>query len=210
MTSTIFSEPNPNSTLELATPTISHMNRPTHLNTSGITGGTLSFESKQQTYSESDQREKILDIIRSRDAKIAVISNGNCRNSEEDKLQATSIATELNKMLSGSKVLVYEYVIDDASSWFEYIQSVVVTYYIFINLPLWKPYQKASPESQFFSSRSHRITEVVVVGRTDPPTTPGGSRSTAYTPVHYLERFQHLSGSPKEIAIKSLCHFAGE
>lgn len=208
MTSTIFSEPNPNSTLELVTPTISHMNRPTHLNTSGMPG--LSLESRQE-YSESDQREKILEIIRSRNAKIAVISNGNCRNSEEDKLQATSIATELNKRLSGSKVLVYEYVIENAATWFEYLQSVEVTYYIFINLPLWKPYQNSSSESQFFSARSQRITDVVVVGKMNQtPTTPGGNRSTTYTPVHYLERFQHLSGSPMEIAIKSLCHFAGE
>ena len=208
MTSTIFSEPNPKSSLELATPTIAHMNRPTHLNTSGMMEG--SSVGSIQTYSELDQKEKILEIIRSRNAKIAVISNGNCRNSEEDKLQATSIATELNKMLSGSKVLVYEYVIENATTWFEYLQSVEVTYYIFINLPLWKAYQNSSPESLFFSPRSQRITEVVVVGRMDQPTTPGGSRLTAYTPVHYLERFQHLSGSPREIAMKSLCHFAGE
>ena len=164
-----------------------------------------------QAYSKSDQREKVLKIIRSRNAKIAVISNGNCRNSEEDKLQATSITTELNELLSGSKVLVYEYVIENATVWFEYLQSVEVTHYIFINFPLWKPYKNHSPESLFFSPRSHRITEVVVVvERVDQPTTPGGSLLTAYTPVHYLERFQHLSGSPKEIAIKSLCHFAGE
>ena len=202
--STIISVPNPSGLSEMST-LVSQPPRPTHLNTGGIQ------VQAAPPYSRKEQMKKIIDTIRSREVKIAVITNGiESRRQEEDRGLATSIATELNKMLSGSKALVYEYVIKSRDNWFDYLRSVNVTYYIFIELPPHREYQAATPESDFFNPRSSRITEVVVVRRNRWATTPGGSRISAYTPIHYLERFQHVEGSARDIAAMALCHFAGE
>ena len=196
--------PNHNGFTELSMP---QPIRPNQLNTGGI-------QQPETTppYSRRDQMQKIVETVRSRDVKIAVISNGvGSRTLEEDKALATSIATELNRMLSGSKALVYEYVIKSKDKWFEYLRSVNVTYYIFIELPPHRDqYQNTTPESEFFNPRSQRITEVVVVRRNRWATTPGGTRISAYTPVHYLERFHHVEGNHRDIAAMALCHFAGE
>ena len=180
--------------------------RPTFLDTSGET------HTNSPAYTRHDQMEKVLQTIRSRNVKIAVISNGiglQGHHAHADKAMATSIATELNQMLSGSHALVYEYEIKERGVWFNYLRSVQVTYYIFVNLPPFDPYSMHTPEREFFNPHSQRIAEVVVIHKRKPATTPGGTRTTAYTPVHYLERFQHLSGSPKDIASMALCHFAG-
>ncbi len=183
--------------------------RPTHLET-----GSERVLTQQPTsvYSCNDQLDKILDIIRSREVKIAVISNRlDSRFPDEDRGRVTGIATELNKMLSGSKALVYEYAIDN-DQWLTYLRRVGVTYYIFVEFPPLQPYSTVKTvESEFFNSKSQRITEVVVIrrGGLDEVTTPGGSRVTTYTPVSYLRDFLHLDGNDKDIAIKSLCHFAG-
>lgn len=177
--------------------------RPTHLDTTGESGYTGAI------YTRKEQIEMVLQTIRARDVKIAVISNSMAaRNYSADKACATSVATELNKMLSGSKALVYEYEIKNKDNWLDYLRSVEVKYYIFVNLPPHDPYYPSTRESEYFSPRSHRISEVVVV-HDRKATTPGGTRSTSYTPVHYLDKFQHLDGSPADIASKALCHFAG-
>lgn len=204
MTSTIISQPNPNGTCELPTSGPAQPVRPTHLDTGG-----LQVQSNPP-YSRLDQMTKVIETIRSRDVKIAVITNGiESQTLDKDKALATSIATEVNKMLSGSKALVYEYVIKNKDKWLEYMRSVHVNYYIFIEFPPLCPYQNTTPESEFFSPRSQRITEVVVVRRKRWATTPGGTRVTAYTPVHYLEKFQHLEGNADDIAAMALCHFGG-
>ncbi len=157
--------------------------------------------------SRKDQMEKVLHTVRERNAKIAVICNGiDSRSYHEDKAKATSIATELNQMLSGSKALVYEYEIKDREVWFRYVRSVQVTYYIFVNLPPYDPYHSTA-ESEFFHPASQRVTEVVVVRKrkTAAASTPGPRLKR-----HYLEKFQHLGGSPKDVAAKALCHFAGK
>ena len=177
--------------------------RPTHLDTTGESGHNGAI------YTRKEQTEKVLHTIRAREVKIAVISNSmETRNYAADKACATSVATELNKMLSGSKALVYEFEIKNKDNWFEYLRSVEVRYYIFVNFP---PHDSTTRESEFFSPRSRRISEVVVVRdrKLAMATTPGGTRTTSYTPVHYLEKFQHLDGSPRDIASKALCHFAG-
>lgn len=161
-------------------------------------------------YTQQEQMDKVLDTVRDRDAKIAVISNAmDTQNYANYKACATSIATELNKELSGSKVLVYEYDIKNKESWFGHLRSGKTTHYIFVNLPPYDPYYSKTSEEEFFSTRSRRIAEVVVVRERALVTTPGGTRTTSYTPVHYLEKFQHLTGQPKDIASKALCHFAG-
>lgn len=200
MTSTIISQPN--QYVDLPTPVVPV--RPTHLDTTGDSGNS------NPTYTQQEQMDKVLQMVRLHDAKIAVISNAmDTQNYADYKACATSIATELNKVLSGSKVLVYEYEIKDKDSWFGYMRSGEITYYIFVNLPPYDPSYSNTREGAFFSPRSRRIGEVVVVRERTVATTPGGTRTTSYTPVHYLERFQHLSGHPKDIATKALCHFAG-
>lgn len=196
----------PNGLSELPTPNSTNQHtRPTHLNTAGAPHDSL------PPYNRREQMRRIVETIRLRDVKIAVISNAiESRTKEEDRAMVTSIATELNRVLSGSKVLVYEYAIKD-KGWFQYLRSVNVTYYIFIGLPPHQDrYQAITPEKEFFNPRSQRITEVVVVNRNRWATTPGGTRVNAYTPVHYLERFQHLEGNERDIAAMALCHFAGE
>ena len=177
--------------------------RPSYLKTDALQTQNLPF-------SQVDQMQKIVDTIRSRDVKIAVIKNMTDPHwSEEDRAHATGIATELNKMLSGSKALVYEYAIRSVEGWLEYLRNTKVTYYIFVELPPFESYSR-SPENDFFDPRSQRITEVVVVRRVGwrNATTPRGTRITAYTPVHYLEKFLHLEGSDREVAAMALCHFA--
>lgn len=204
--STLVSQPNPRGSWDLLGPS-GQPARPTSLDT----GGTQLDTSPPCT--REDQMRKIVDLIRSRNVKIAVVSNAvNSEFLEEDEARKTSIATELNTVLSGSKALVYEYVIRNKDNWLEYLKSVQVTYYIFIELPPYDPYQTLLPEMEFFHPRSQRIMEVVMVRkrRWAGATTPGGTRINAYTPVqHYLEKFQHLEGSAKDIAAKALCHFAG-
>lgn len=200
MSSTNTFSPNSVGRLDFPTPT-----RPTHLDTTGDSGGSGTM------YTRKEQMEKVLHTMRARDVKIAVISNGmDAQNYTEDKACATSIATELNKMLSGSKVLVYEYEITNRDSWVDHLRSGSVKYYIFVNLPPYDPYHTESSKSDFFDPRSLRIAEVVVVRERSFATTPGGTRTTIYTPMHYLEKFQHLDGSPRDIASKALCHFASE
>ena len=143
----------------------------------------------------SDQMKKVFEIVRSQDIKIVVISNGvESLDLEEDKALGTNIATELNQILSGSKALVYEYVIND-DKWLDYLLGVGASHYIFIGLP---PHDEAICESEFFYRRSSKITEVVVVGKYQ--------RSE---PVHYFDRYLHVEGSPRDIACKALAHFAG-
>lgn len=201
--STIISQPNPVGIRELSAGTHA---RPTQLDMSGGTHLEAS-----PPYSRSDQARKIIEIIRNRHVKIAVIINGmDSKDPTGDKALATSIATELNRMLSGSKALVYEYTIVN-KDWFDYLRSVQVTYYIFIDLPPYTPYHNSTPESEFFNPRSQKITEAVVVRRRPAATTPGGTpRTTAFTPVHYLEKFVHLEGNPSVVSEMALSHFGGE
>ena len=203
MSSTIVSHPNPVGVRDLPTPHV----RPTHLDTSG--GVHLE---PTPPYTKFDQMKKVVEIIRSRNVKIAVITNGlDSQNLAQDKYMRTNIATELNRMLSGSKALVYEYEIKSRGEWFEHLRSGQVTFYIFIDLPPYTPYQNSTPESEYFNPRSQKITEAIVVRRRLSATTPGGTpRTTAFTPQHYLEKFPHLEGSAQEIAEMALSHFGGE
>jgi hypothetical protein len=206
MTSTIISVPNPAGGVELPTPMEGPV-RPTHLDTTGESVGSGSM------YTHEEQMKKVLHTMRSWDVKIAVIYNAvDSQSFTEDRGCGTSVATELNKMLSGSKALVYEFEIKNKDSWFAHLRRGEVKYYIFINLPPYNPYHSMTRESEFFTPNSKRISEVVVVRERKLTTaiTPGGTRTTSYTPVHYLEKFQHLEGNPKDIASKALCHFVGK
>lgn len=154
-------------------------------------------------YSRMDQMRKIIETIRSRNVNIAVITNKvESLTPGGDDAFANAIVAELTKMLSGSKALVYEYVIKKSDTWFEYLRSIPVDNYVFIGLPPFRPYQYL--ESEFFKPGSQRITEVVVVRR------ERDSRSS-HAPVHYLEKFLHLDGSAiaSDIVAMALCHFGG-
>ena len=181
--------------------------RPTQLNTGGV-----QVPDDSTPFSQEDQIRKTVDMVRSSVVKIAVISNGTDRHqSEQYKHQVTCIATELNKLLSGSKALVYEYEITN-HGWLNYLRSVKVDYFIFVGLPPYVGYTTTkTAEEEFFNPKSIRITQVVVVRKEgwDKVSTPGGTRITAYTPVHYLTKFLHLDGSDYEIAVKALGHFSG-
>lgn len=153
------------------------------------------------------QMHKVIETMRSQSVKIAVVFNN---IESQDRELCRTIIAELKRILSGSKALVFEYVIKD-EGWLQYLRSMNVTHYIFIGLPPhqdWHMYpaRTLEEEKEFFNPHSKRIMEVVVVNRNRWATTPGGS---VYTPVHYLEQFQHLEGSSSDIAAMALCHFAG-
>lgn len=158
-----------------------------------------------------DQMDKIQEMMRARDMKIAVISSALSENPQEDKARATRIATELNKVLSGSKALVYEYNIVD-TNWFTSLLDDPVSHFIFVNLPPVGQYIDKTPESDFFNPRSPRIIEAVIVrsGDWSFSSLPARSRRTVYTPTHYLEKFLQLEGCDKKVTSMALCHFACE
>lgn len=186
-------------------PIVAHV-RPTHLNT---TGSPSSNPELFAMYTQVDQMKKVLDTMRARVTKIAVISSIYSRTPSEDKARATRIATELNRVLSGSNALVYEYTITD-TNWFAYLRGVPVTHYIFVNLPPIDHYADKTSESEFFNSRSPRIIEAVVVrsGEWSLASLTPRARRTAYTPIHYLEKFLQLEGSDRDVTTMALCQFS--
>ena len=138
--------------------------------------------------------ERVTKVVRSQNMKIAVISNGT-ESHKEDRGLSEGIATELNRVLSGSKALAYVYVIREADEWFKCLQRAAVTHYIFIGLP---PCIRGGPEVKYFSPSSQRTMEVVVVGM-----------ASVSTPEHCLQHFLHLEGNALDIAGMALYHFAG-
>ena len=181
--------------------------RPTHLDTTGSSSDHELFA----TYSRMDQMKKVQSTMRACDMKIAVICSASSETPREDKARVTSIATELNRVLSESKVLVYEYTIVD-TTWFSYLQQVPVTHYIFVNLPPVDQYNNKTPESEYFDPRTSSITKAVVVrsGNWNFMSVPAKVRRTAYTPVHYLEKFLQLEGSHVDVTGMALSHFSCE
>ena len=178
--------------------------RPTHLDTSGS-------PMSNPEYSRTSQMSQVLESIRSRDIKIAVICDERSKNYEQEKTRVTSLATELNRVLCGSKVLVYEYTISQSKfAWLSYLRDRSITHYIFVGLPQMQSYSsEKSPESDFFNPKSPRILQCVVVRNEDwslePPIM---ARRTVYTPSHYLEKFLQLEGCDKDVTGMTLSHFS--
>lgn len=193
----------------LARPPADGPTRPNHLDTSGTPSLT------NPEYSRFNQMNQVLETIRSREMKIAVICDERSKDYAEEKLRVTSISTELNRVLCGSKVLVYEYTITKSTRvpWLSYLRDRAITHYIFVGLPQVTQYfSERSPERDFFNPKTGRVLQCVVVRNEEWNLEPlvAPARRTTYTPTHYLEKFLQLEGCDKDVTAMALCHFSCE
>lgn len=150
------------------------------------------LEQPDASYSRKEQMVKVIETVGSLNLMIAVIYN------TDDKPLAVGVVTELNKILSGSRALVFECVTKD-NKWFSNLRRTIATHYIFIGLP---PQDVTVAESKFFDPNSPMMTKVVVVSRNRWQQGPSAEG-------HYLDKFQHVEGSKKDLAAMALYHFAG-